>query len=127
MQKYLTAIYLEYAHSCACFVSFHLSFFFSFLCFIIFHCMHGKLLPLQAKLRAHKRIYHDHSRASSAHGAAQNVDECRNNNNNNKYIKVKQMKNQGAVEGCEECGRLNTLAGISVALIEVSSSPDLYS
>lgn len=76
MQKYLTAIYLGFAHSCACFVSFHLRLFyyFFFFFFISFYCMHGKLLPLQAELgpRAagtHKRIYHDHSREPAQHMA----------------------------------------------------------
>lgn len=40
MQKYLTAIYLEFAHSCACFVSFHLRLFYYFF-FFLFVLLHA--------------------------------------------------------------------------------------
>lgn len=62
MQKYLTAIYLEFAHSCACFVSFHLRLFyyFFFFSFRFIACMENCYLcrPSWAReLRAHTNAY----------------------------------------------------------------------
>lgn len=61
-----------------CLLLYYFSFFFSLLCFIA--CMENcYLCRLHCELRAHKRIYHDHSRASSAHGDDQ---QCRRDQRN---------------------------------------------
>lgn len=80
MQKYLTAIYLEFAHSCACFVSFHLRLFYYFF-FFLFVLLHAWKIATFAGRAGPESCGHTQThisrslkRASSAHGDDQ---QCR--------------------------------------------------